>query len=51
MICVEDALDSLSWVETIGGTDELKKISNKNLQIVTDWVNSSDWIEFMCALG
>jgi phosphoserine aminotransferase len=48
MICVEDALDSLSWVETIGGTDELKKISNKNLQIVTDWVNSSDWIEFMC---
>ncbi len=48
MICVEDALDSLSWVETIGGTDELKKISNKNLQIVTDWVNNSDWIEFMC---
>ena len=48
MICVEDALDSLSWVESIGGTDELKKISNKNLQIVTDWVNSSDWIEFMC---
>ena len=26
----------------------IKKISNKNLQIVTDWVNSSDWIEFMC---
>jgi len=48
MICVEDVLDSLSWVESIGGTDELKKISNKNLQIVTDWVNSSDWIEFMC---
>ena len=48
MICVEDVLDSLSWVKSIGGTDELKKISNKNLQIVTDWVNSSDWIEFMC---
>jgi len=48
MICVEDVLDSLNWVESIGGTDELKKISNKNLQIVTDWVNSSDWIEFMC---
>jgi len=48
MICVEDVLDSLGWVESIGGTDELKKISNKNLQIVTDWVNSSDWIEFMC---
>ena len=48
MICVEDVLDSLNWVESIGGTDELMKISNKNLQIVTDWVNSSDWIEFMC---
>ncbi len=48
MICVEDVLDSLSWAESMGGTDELKKISNKNLQIVTDWVNSSDWIEFMC---
>jgi cysteine synthase A len=49
MICVEDVLDSLNWVESIGGTDELKKISNKNLQIVTDWVNNSDWIEFMCS--
>ena len=48
MICVEDVLDSLNWVESIGGTDELMKISNKNLQIVTDWVNSSDWIKFMC---
>jgi phosphoserine aminotransferase len=48
MICVEDVLDSLSWAESMGGTDELKKISNKNLQIVTDWVNNSDWIEFMC---
>jgi phosphoserine aminotransferase len=49
MICVEDVLDSLNWAESIGGTDELKKISNKNLQIVTDWVNNSDWIEFMCS--
>ena len=48
MICVEDVLDSLNWVESIGGTNELIKISKKNLQIVTDWVNSSDWIKFMC---
>ncbi len=48
MICVEDVLDSLKWVESIGGTSELIKISNKNLKIVEDWVNSSDWVKFMC---
>ena len=47
MICVEDVLDSLNWVQSVGGINELIKISKKNLQIVTDWVNSSDWIKFM----
>ena len=49
MICVEDVLDSLNWVESVGGTKELIKISNENLKIVEDWVNSSDWVKFMCA--
>ena len=49
MICVEDVLDSLSWVESVGGTRELIKISNENLKIVEDWVNNSDWVKFMCA--
>jgi len=48
MICVEDVLDSLNWAESVGGTDELIKISNENLKIVENWVNNSDWIRFMC---
>jgi len=48
MICVEDVLDSLNWVESVGGTVELIKISNENLKIVETWVNSSDWVKFMC---
>ncbi len=48
MICVEDVIDSLNWVESVGGTDELIKISNENLKIVEDWVKGSDWIKFMC---
>jgi len=48
MICVEDVIDSLNWVESVGGTSELVKISNENLKIVEAWVNSSDWIKFMC---
>jgi len=49
MICVEDVLDSLNWVESVGGTKELIKISNENLTIVENWVNNSDWVKFMCA--
>jgi len=49
MICVEDVLDSLNWVESLGGTGELIKISNENLKIVEDWINNSDWVKFMCA--
>ena len=47
MICVEDVIDSLNWVESVGGTSELIKISNNNLKIVEDWVSGSNWIEFM----
>jgi len=48
MICVEDVIDSLNWVELVGGTVELIKISNENLKIVEDWIKGSDWIKFMC---
>ena len=48
MICVEDVLDALNWVQSIGGSKELIKISNENLNIVEEWVNKSNWIKFMC---
>ncbi len=48
MICVEDVLDTLKWVESIGGSKELIIISNKNLNIVENWVDKSNWIKFMC---
>ena len=48
MICVEDGLDALNWVESIGGTKELIKISNENLKIVEDWIAKSDTFKFMC---
>jgi len=47
MICVEDVIDSLNWVESVGGTSELVKISNENLKIVENWVSSSNWVKFM----
>ena len=48
MICVEDGLDALNWVESIGGTKELVNISNQNLKIVEDWIEKSDSFKFMC---
>ena len=48
MICVEDGLDALNWVESVGGTKELVKISNENLKIVEDWISNSEIFKFMC---
>ncbi len=48
MICVEDVLDALKWVESIGGSNEIVKISDENLKIVDEWVNKSEWAKFMC---
>ena len=48
MICVEDGLDALKWVESLGGTKELINISNQNLKIVEDWIEKSDNFKFMC---
>ena len=48
MICVEDGLDALNWVESAGGTKELINISNQNLKIVEEWIEKSDNFKFMC---
>jgi len=48
MICVEDGLDALNWVESVGGTKELINISNQNLKIVEEWIEKSDNFKFMC---
>ncbi|QHI94996.1 phosphoserine transaminase [Aristophania vespae] len=47
MLCVEDALDSLKWAEQIGGLPALKKRAQKNLSVVTPWVERSDWVAFL----
>ena len=48
MICVEDGLDALNWVESLGGTKELVNISNQNLKIVEEWIEKSNNFKFMC---
>jgi phosphoserine aminotransferase len=47
MVCVEDALDGLSWAEGIGGLRGLMKRSEGNLAAIADWVGKSDWAGFL----
>jgi len=48
MFCVEDALDALSWVESIGGLQGAIDRSRRNLDAVKSWVEQSDWVDFLC---
>jgi phosphoserine aminotransferase len=47
MLAVEDALDALKWMESIGGTKECIARSKKNLHAVSNWVNSTEWVDFL----
>ncbi|MFD2204090.1 phosphoserine transaminase [Kiloniella antarctica] len=47
MLCVEDAIDSLNWADSIGGLDGLVGRCNANLAVISDWVAKSDWAAFL----
>ena len=48
MFCVEDALDALSWVDSVGGLQGAIDRSSRNLDVVKSWVEQSDWVDFLC---
>ena len=47
MLCVEDALDGLSWARSIGGYDALRIRSEASLATVAAWVEKTHWTEFL----
>jgi len=47
MLCVEDALDSLRWAESVGGLRGLMARSEANLAAIAAWVEGTDWIDFL----
>ena len=48
MLCVEDYLQALDWVERLGGWKQLKARSDDSLRTLTDWVKRTDWVDFLC---
>ena len=47
MLAMEDAIDSLNWMKSIGGLAATMERSDKNLQAVSNWVGENDWIDFL----
>src|SRR6202049_3253202 len=47
MLCIEDALDSLKWAESVGGLDGCVARAEGNLAVVAEWVGRTDWVEFL----
>lgn len=49
MLAVEDCADALRWVDSIGGLKATVKRSSENFEVINDWVNRTDWIDFLPA--
>lgn len=49
MLCVEDAIDALKWVENIGGLAETMARSNRNLDVLSRWVENTEWVRFLAS--
>lgn len=47
MLCVEDCLDALRWVKTIGGLNGAIARAQSNFEAVRIWVSKTNWIEFL----
>lgn len=49
MLCVEDIIDALTWIELVGGLKGAIARSEANLAAIAGWVAKSDWADFLCA--
>jgi phosphoserine aminotransferase len=47
MLCIEDALDSLRWAESVGGLEGCVARAEANLAAVARWVERTRWVEFL----
>jgi phosphoserine aminotransferase len=47
MLCVEDAIDAMKWVKSIGGCKGMIERTNANFNTLKAWVEKTPWIEFL----
>ena len=47
MLCVEDALDSLDWAQSVGGLSGLIARVERNAAAVARWVEATSWVDYL----
>ena len=47
MLAVEDVIQTLKWVEEIGGAQVMNDRSDASAKAISDWVEKTDWIDFL----
>jgi len=51
MLAVEDCLDALRWVKSLGGIKASVARCDANLKAIANWVEKTDWVDFLTADG
>jgi phosphoserine aminotransferase len=47
MLCLEDYLDALAFVESAGGCDGMIARADANAKVISDWVARTPWVDFV----
>jgi phosphoserine aminotransferase len=47
MLAVEDYIDALTWVDSCGGLPAMIERSNRNLNVIENFVAENEWINFL----
>jgi phosphoserine aminotransferase len=47
MLCLQDYLDALDWVESVGGVKGTIARSYANATVIAQWVARTPWVEFL----
>lgn len=49
LLCVEDVLVSMAWARSQGGLNGLIKRCRQSFKYISDWVERTPWVEFLCS--
>jgi phosphoserine aminotransferase len=47
MLCVEDAIDGMRWLESVGGVPGAIERTRANLNAISAWVERTPWVDFL----
>jgi phosphoserine aminotransferase len=50
MLCLQDYLDALDWVESVGGAAGTIARSDENAAVIAGWVARTEWVDFLASV-